>query len=295
MGNKNELTGKIKHIALKYSTLAKITSADALPTETSKLYENLISTASAEHLYLNRTLHKRADIKKFYPPAKSVLICVFNYWNSKLGSEILKLNGRQVSKLLALRREKPLSEYENNQNNIYKIARFTASNVYQKEIKSLLEKMLVEFKKINPHIEGKYFADTSPVMEKPLAVRAGLGFGGKNTLIINPRIGSFFFIGGIALNTKLQTDDAGSFKGCGNCTLCIKSCPTKALSNYKLDIGRCITAWRHTETKKIPAFVAKHRKTLALACDICQEVCPYNKNTDTPIVKELKPIIYKLT
>lgn len=295
MGNKSKFTDEIKHIARKYSTLVKITPAKTLSAEILNLYRKQVASVRSRHTYLTRNPHERADIKKFYPHAKSVLMCAFNYWNSKLNNEMLNLSGSRILKLFTLRRQKPLMEYKNNPNRIYKISRYPASNVYQREIEKILKKMLAEFKTVNPQINGKFFVDTSAVMEKPLALRAGLGFRGKNTLVINPEMGSFFFIGGIALNIELETDTAGSFKGCGRCSLCVKSCPTGALSDYKLNVERCITAWNRTETEDVPPFIAQHRKTLALACDVCQQVCPYNKNTDTPIIKELEPIVGELT
>ncbi|HUT85487.1 MAG TPA: 4Fe-4S double cluster binding domain-containing protein, partial [Elusimicrobiales bacterium] len=233
------------------------------------------------------------DIKNWYPEAKSVLICTFNYWNSTLGEKRLYLKGSQVSKLLKIRHRKPSNEYKNNPNHVYKVTRYSMPMPYQKEIKVILKEMLAEFKQIDPAINGKAFVDTSPVMEKPLAIKAGLGFRGKNAIVVNPDIGSFFFIGGIALNIALDSDEPKKFKGCGSCNLCVKACPTKALSEYKLDISKCITAWNYVKMQGIPPFIKKHRKTLALACDICQEVCPYNKKTDTPIVKQLEPVTIK--
>jgi epoxyqueuosine reductase len=294
MGNTSQLKTAIINIAQKYSTIARITTAEPLDGEIIANYTSQIETVPAKYNYLKRTPAKRADIKQWFPKAKSVLICAFNYWNWKTDNARLMLTGSQILKLLNLRGTKPLPEQKKNLNRIYKISRYKAVPHYQKEIKKILKKMLAEFQTLNPAIEGKPFVDTSPVMEKPLAVRSGLGFRGKNSIIINPQAGSFFFIGGLALNIELKPDNSLKYKDCGNCRLCIKSCPTNAISDYKVDIKKCITTWNHDPVENVPPPIAKYRKTMSLACDICQEVCPYNKKTTAPIVPQLKPLTENL-
>jgi len=137
-------------------------------------------------------------------------------------------------------------------------------------------KQLVELKA--PGIAVRVFADSSPVMEKPLAVRAGLGFQGKNTLLISPEYGSYCFLGGLILDCEIADDSRSSVvpEGCGSCRLCIDACPTQALSGEGLDGRRCLSYHNIENRGEIPDDIQDEMGMRVFGCGICEQVCPKN-------------------
>ncbi len=124
---------------------------------------------------------------------------------------------------------------------------------------------------------GKSYVDTGPILERDLARRAGLGWQAKNTNLINPQIGSFFFIGALFIELALEYDDPFEADRCGTCTRCIEACPTSAIVEPRiLDATRCIS-YLTIETKGgIPSDLREPVGSLLYGCDICQDVCPWN-------------------
>lgn len=126
-------------------------------------------------------------------------------------------------------------------------------------------------------LHARAFVDSGPVLEKAWAQRCGLGWQGKNTLVIHPLAGSFFFIG-IILTTLELEPDAPESDHCGSCEKCIKACPTGALDTpYQLDIRRCISYLTIESKEEIPVELKGKLKDRIYGCDICQDVCPYNR------------------
>jgi epoxyqueuosine reductase len=123
--------------------------------------------------------------------------------------------------------------------------------------------------------EVRPFVDTAPILEKPYAQQAGLGWIGKNTLLISPKLGSYTFIAGLATNLPLPPDAPLAKDLCGTCQRCVEACPTGALEPYKLDVRRCIAYW----TIEAPALSEGMPPTgeWLFGCDICQAVCPWNR------------------
>ncbi len=119
--------------------------------------------------------------------------------------------------------------------------------------------------------------DTAPVLERDLAVRAGMGFVGKNTCVIAPGVGSYFVLGELFTDLPLVADDAGDGGHCGRCTTCIDRCPTAALTEHTLDSRRCISYLTIELTGPIPRELRPLVGTWVYGCDICQDVCPYNE------------------
>ncbi|RKZ26955.1 tRNA epoxyqueuosine(34) reductase QueG [bacterium] len=163
-----------------------------------------------------------------------------------------------------------------------RIARYAMVKDYHKVIKGMLKRLFEEIKSILPGVRGKYFVDSSPFFEKELGMRAGLGWIGKNTLLINPRFGSYFFLGEIVLDYPLSPTPK-EFEGCGDCDLCIQACPTGALSPYSLDPRKCIAYLTTVKKGKV-----EYPGNFLYGCDICQEVCPWNKGREKS--KIFKPI-----
>lgn len=202
----------------------------------------------ADMAYLEKYSDKRKDSSQIADGTKSLIIVLKNYFTKD------KLNTDKFS-----------------------ISKYAYGKDYHRVIKSGLKQVLCETQKVFPELEGNFFVDTAPIFERSNAVKAGLGFIGKNKCLINKKIGSFTFIGVIALNKELEYDKP-EFGDCGDCSLCIDACPTQAITSQGLDANKCISYHTIENKNNIPEKIKKAITTQIFGCDICQDVCPYNKN-----------------
>lgn len=159
-----------------------------------------------------------------------------------------------------------------------RIARYARGKDYHKILKKRLITLADELRAQYPDDDFRVFVDTAPVLERELAMRAGLGWIGKHTLTIHPKLGSYFLLGGILSTRALSaSDDQKRISDhCGSCTRCIDACPTDAITPYSVDARRCISYLTIEHREPIDEEFHKAIGDWVYGCDICQEVCPHN-------------------
>jgi len=195
--------------------------------------------------YLRRGAELRADTTRPEPGMRSALVVALDY------------GGRQPSG---------------------PVARYARGDDYHRVMWDRLDGLLDWLRhEAAPAVRGRAFVDTGPILERDLARRAGLGWFGKNTMLINPTRGSFFFLGALFLDLVLEPDEPFAEEHCGSCTRCLEACPTQAFTAPGvMDSRRCISYLTIEHRSEIPsefrAAVADH----LYGCDVCQEVCPWN-------------------
>jgi len=201
--------------------------------------------------YLARDIGKRSDPCSQLPDARSIVVTAFSYNTSR-------------------KQKNP---------DVPVLSRYVYGRNYHDTIKGRLEELMACINDLKPGARGRIFVDSGPVMEKGWAVEAGLGWQGRHSVVINPNIGSFFFIGLIVLDIELDYDTPFSKDLCRNCRICIDSCPTNAINeNHTIDARRCISNLTIENRGPVPAeFISKTGKRV-YGCDLCQEVCPWNRD-----------------
>lgn len=158
------------------------------------------------------------------------------------------------------------------------VARYARGDDYHEVMTSRLDQLHAWLEQeLGRPVSGKSYVDTGPILERDLARRAGLGWFGKNTNLVNPRIGSFFFIGALLLDLELVPDTPFEADRCGSCTRCLDACPTDAFVGPRvLDATRCISYLTIEAKGSVPAELREQVGDLLYGCDICQSVCPWN-------------------
>ncbi len=211
--------------------------------------------------YLAGRFAERIDPKTYFPGAASVICVGINYY---------------------VPLEKP-------QPNGGRVARYAVGQDYHEILKGRLHALADGLREIEPSVQTRCSVDTAPVMEKELAARAGIGWMGKNTCVINERIGSWIFLGELLTTLALPADEPAADR-CGSCRRCIEACPTQAITEpYRLDARKCIsylTIEHRGETE--PELASKIGQWI-YGCDICQEVCPWNRDPPAAMDPALAP------
>ena len=211
--------------------------------------------------YLERNLEKRIDPRKLVEGAKSIICVALNYFPSQF-----------------LPPEVP------------QIAYYTYGEDYHDVVRGKLYKLLEFIQKSFPAVDGRAFCDSAPVLERYWAAKSGIGFIGKNTLLIIPNKGSFFFFFVLIINLELDYDEPIN-NNCGKCDKCQQACPTNAfVKPYVLNAKKCIS-YQTIENKSshIDESVVPFLKNNLYGCDICQKVCPWNRFSKSHTTEEFSP------
>ena len=216
------------------------------PAETASEFEDWLTNGyEGDMEYLPRGAQKRGDTRSPFPGATHAIVVGLNY------------GGREPAG---------------------PIARYARGDDYHELMSARLNELHQWLEsEIGRSVAGKAYVDTGPILERDLARRAGLGWFGKNTNLINPKIGSFFFIGALLVDLELEVDAPFESDRCGTCTRCLDACPTNAFVDPRvLDATRCISYLTIENKGPIPEEFRPKIGELIYGCDICQEVCPWN-------------------
>ena len=229
---------------------AGISRAEFMEEESTSLAKWLDQEFHGTMSYMKNHFEKRVDPSKLVPGAKSVISLCYNYYTKK------KQRDTKAPKL----------------------SKYAFGRDYHKVLKSRLKSLFNFIKDQIKDAEGRYFVDSAPILERDWAKRSGLGWIGKNTLLIHPKKGSFFFLAEIILNIELDYDSPIN-DHCGTCTKCIDACPTEAIlpEGYIIDGRKCISYLTIELKESIPPEFKEKMKNWMFGCDICQDVCPWNR------------------
>jgi epoxyqueuosine reductase len=171
-----------------------------------------------------------------------------------------------------------------------KVARYARGSDYHTLLWQRLEQLLAWLQTERPGTTGRALADTAPLLERDFARLAGLGWIGKNTMLIDRRVGSYTVLGALLTDAELQPDEPFTTDHCGTCTRCLDACPTGAfVGPYQLDSRRCVSFWNIEHRGPIAADFADQLHGWVFGCDICQEVCPWNRKAPAGREPELEP------
>jgi epoxyqueuosine reductase len=246
-----KITSEIKKIGLNIG-FDKIGIAPAIqPSKCKNLEMWLKKEYSGTMEWMDSHKEIRMDIQRLFPGAKSIICVGHNYYS-------------------------PF--HHSNKTGKGKISRYACGDDYHKIMKKKLKTYLQEIKKLDSELQGRVCVDTAPIMEKLWAERAGLGWQGKHTNLITRDYGSWVFLGEIVIDKELNYDmPIEDF--CGSCKACIEACPTNAIVGpYMLDAQKCISYLTiEYRDKPIDNDLQKSMNGWIFGCDICQDVCPWNK------------------
>jgi len=238
-----------------------IAQAKELTEDAIRLEQWLHKGYHGEMEYMAKNFDLRIDPRKLVPGAKSVICFIKNYYPS-----------------------------EEQEKGIPQIAKYAWGNDYHEVIRNQLHEFLDQLRKQIGPIEGRGFVDSAPVLERSWAQLAGAGWIGKNGNLIKPQTGSFFFIATLIVDIELMYDQPISKDFCGTCTKCIDACPTQAiLPNKTIEANHCIS-YLTIELKKETIHTNRNYKEWAFGCDICQDVCPWNRFSHPHKEPAFKPL-----
>lgn len=244
--NSNFIKATAKALGFDFCGISK---AEFLGEEAPKLENWLNKNMHGAMNYMANHFDKRLNPTLLVPGAKSVISLLYNYFPE---------------------------ERLNENDDVIKISKYAYGVDYHLVIKNKLKEFWQKIESEIGKIEGRVFVDSAPVMEKAWAEKSGLGWVGKHSNLLNREMGSFFFIAEIIIDLELNYDGPMA-DFCGTCTRCIDACPTDAITPYVVDGSKCISYFTIELKDEIPAEMAKKFNNWAFGCDICQDVCPWNR------------------
>jgi len=216
--------------------------------------------AGMEYMGNDRARRSRANPKHIFPECKSILVVAANYYQGSFpGPDVDTISG--------------------------KVARYAWGKDYHTVLLKRLQKLMIFVESmVGRPVNHRLYVDTGPLLEKELAQRAGLGWIGKNTMLINHEIGSWTLLAEAMLDLRLPPDEPYIDDRCGSCTLCIDACPTNAIMSEprRIDSNKCISYLTIEHKGAIPADKRDGLQDWVFGCDICQDVCPWNNRFETP-------------
>ncbi len=225
-----------------------ISKAGFLEEEAPRLENWLKDNRHGQMQYMENHFDKRLDPTKLVDGAKSVISLLLNYFPE-----------------------------QTQQEGTYKISKYAYGQDYHFVIKEKLKELLHSINENIGEVGGRAFVDSAPVLDKAWAAKSGLGWIGKNSNLLSKQVGSFFFIAELIVDIELQYDSPTT-DHCGSCTACIDACPTQAIIQpYVVDGSKCISYFTIELKENIPQEVKGKFDDWAFGCDVCQDVCPWNR------------------
>jgi epoxyqueuosine reductase len=258
----NQHTQMVKHLALQngfdYCGIAK---AQPLDEDARRLEKWLEQGMHGSMNYMENYFDLRVDPTKLVPGAKSVITLLKNYYPSQLNAES-------------------------------RISKYAYGKDYHEVIKTTLKKLIQHLQEKIGQFQGRGFVDSAPVLERSWAQRSGLGWIGRNGNLITKQSGSFFFIATLITDLELSYDDPFAKDFCGNCKRCIEACPTEAiLPDKTINGSKCISYFTiELKDEIIPEEMKGKFKDWMFGCDICQDVCPWNRFTKPHNEEAFQPL-----
>ena len=250
LNNSEQHTRWIKEKALSMGfTSIGVSRAGFLEEEAPKLEQWLKSGYQGEMRYLENHFDKRLDPRLLVEGAKSVISLTYNYFPEKTQN-----------------------------NDAYKLAKYAYGQDYHHVVKAKLKNLMQAIQEEIGEVAGRAFTDSAPVLERAWAEKSGLGWRGKNSLLLQKQHGSFFFLAELVVDLELEYDAEFTTDHCGTCTQCIDVCPTEAiLPNNTVDGSKCISYYTIELKNELPSSEKGKFENWMFGCDLCQDVCPWNR------------------
>ncbi|WP_299894972.1 tRNA epoxyqueuosine(34) reductase QueG [uncultured Aquimarina sp.] len=250
MKNRAQHTRLIKDEAKRLGFLScGISKAEFLEEEAPRLEKWLNQNMHGQMSYMENHFDKRLDPTLLVPDSKSVISLLLNYFPS---------------------------DYQKDEN-APKISKYAYGQDYHHVIKKKLKELQEYISEEIGEVHGRAFVDSAPVLDKAWAAKSGLGWIGKNSNLLTQKVGSFYFIAELIIDLELDYDTPVT-DHCGTCTACIDACPTQAIVNpYVVDGSKCISYFTIELKEEIPTEYKGQFDNWMFGCDVCQDVCPWNR------------------